>query len=86
MQLKFDLLGMLTGPEKYVSRIVFLFSAAKFKMPYKSHVTLKSLTASPTCFKEGPYRGHIRFWCDSYVTFFTWIDKKNADSTVFLYN
>ena len=76
MQLKFDLLGMLTGPEKYVSRIVFLFFSAKSEMAYKSHVTLKSLTASPICFKKGPYPGHIRFWCDSDVTFFTWIDKK----------
>ena len=58
-------------------------------MADKSHVTLKSLTASLICFKEGPYPGHIRFWCDSDVLcLHPWLDKKNADSTgtVFLYN
>ena len=70
-----------------MSQELFFFFSAKSKMAYKSHVnTLKSLTVSPICFKEGPYPGHIRFWCDSDVTFFTWIDKKNAESTVFLYN
>ena len=63
MQLKFDLSGMLTGHW-------FFFC----KIADKSHVTLKSLTASPICFKEGPYPGHIRFWCDSDFTFFTWIE------------
>ena len=69
MQLKFDLSGMLTGPEKFVSRKVFLFFSAKSKMADKSHVTLKSLTATSPCFKEGPSPGHSRFWCDSDVTF-----------------
>ena len=45
-------------------------------MANKSHVTLKSLTASPICFKEGRYPGHIRFWFNSEVTFFTWLDKE----------
>ena len=65
---------MLTGPEKFVSRIVFF--SAKSKVADKSHITLKSLTASTICCKEGPYPGHIRLWCGSDVTFFTWLYKK----------
>ena len=58
---------MLSGPEKIVRRIVFLFFifSAKFKMVDESHVT------HVICSKEATYPGHmlIRFWCDSDITF-----------------
>ena len=40
-------------------------------MADESHVTLKSLPASPISSKEPTYPGHmlIRFWCDSDITF-----------------
>ena len=73
IQLNFFLLGMLSGPEKIVRRIVFLFFifSIKFKMADESHVALKSLPASHICSKEATYPGHmlIRFWCDSDITF-----------------
>ena len=73
IQLNFFLLGMLSGPEKIVRRIVFIFFifSTKFKMADESHVTLKSLPASHICSKEATYPGHmlIRFWCDSDIIF-----------------
>ena len=50
IQLKFDFLCMLSGPEKKVRIIVFLFPffSIKFKMANESHVTLKSLN----CFTD----------------------------------
>ena len=61
---------MLSGPEKIVRRIVFLFPT-KFNMADESHVILKTLPASPICSKEATYPGHmaIRVWCDSDITF-----------------
>ena len=50
IQLKFDLLGMLTDPEKFVWRIVFF--STKFKMANESHVTLKSLNCFTDLFQE----------------------------------
>ena len=63
IQYKLYLLCMLSGPEKKVRRIVFIFST-KFKMAVDSHAT-------PICSKEATYPGHmlIRFWCDSDITF-----------------
>ena len=57
MQPQFYLLVMLICPEKFVSRIVFLFLFLFKKIFFyffskKSCVTLKSLTASLICYKE----------------------------------
>ena len=81
LQLKFYLSGMLSGPEKIVRRIVFLFFifSTKFKMADESHVTLKSLN----CFTD-LFQGSnipltymlITFWCDSDMTFSRGLHKK----------
>ena len=39
MQLQFYLLGMLTGPEKFVLRIVFVFSFLFSKIQYGGQMT-----------------------------------------------
>ena len=66
IQLKWYLLGILTGPVKIVRRIVFIFST-KFQMADESHVI-----ASPIRSREATYPGHmlIRFWCDSDIIFY----------------
>ena len=73
IQLKFDILCMLSGPEKKVRRIVFLFSFFQQNLIWPTnHMLLwRAWTASPICFKEATYPGHmlIRFWCDSEITF-----------------
>ena len=38
-------------------------------MADESYVTLKSLNCFTDLFKEATYPGHIRFWCDSDITF-----------------
>ena len=81
VQLKRYLSCMLTGPEKIVRRIVFLFSffSTKFKMADESHVTLElelCLNCFTDLFKEATFSGHIRFWCDSDITFLRSLHKK----------
>ena len=80
MQLKFYLLGMLSGPEKIVMRIVFSFIfSTKVKMADESNVTLKSLNCFTDLFQGSnlpwPYM-LIRFWCDSDITFLRRLHKK----------
>ena len=73
IQLKFDLLCMLSGPEKKVRRIVSLFSFFQQNSRWSTnHMLLwRAWTASPICSKEATYPGHllIRFWCASESTF-----------------
>ena len=70
MQLKCYLLGMLTGPEKIVRRIVFLFSF--FQLDGR-RITCYSqeLELLHRFSKEATYPGHmlITFLCDSDITF-----------------
>ena len=78
IQLKFDLLCMLSGPEKKVRRIVSLFSFLQQNSRWPTnHMLLWRAT----------YPGHmlIRFWCDSQITFSRGLHK-NLVTTVFLYN
>ena len=58
---------MLTGPEKIVRRVVFLFLFAQHNLKWPmNHMLLSRVwTASPICSKEATYPAHIRFWCDS---------------------
>ena len=76
IQRKFYLLGMLTGSEKIVRRIVFHFST-KFKMADESHVTLNSLNCFTYLFQGSILPCHmlIRFWCDSDITFSRGLDE-----------
>ena len=73
IQLKFDLLCMLSGHEKKVRRIVFLFSffQQNSRWPTNHMLLWRAWTASPICIKKATYPGHmlIRFWCDSEITF-----------------
>ena len=65
IQLKFDLLCMLSGPEKKVRRIVSLFSF--FQQNSKRITCYSEELELFHRFKEATYPGHmlIRFWCDS---------------------
>ena len=73
IQLKFYLLCMLSGSEKKVRRIVFLFSffQQNSRWPTNHMLLWRAWTASLICSKEATYPGHmlIRFWCDSDITF-----------------
>ena len=57
IQLKFYLLGMLSGPEK----IVFLFSFFQQNSGWPTnHIELsRAWTASPICSKEATYPGYM---------------------------
>ena len=73
IQLKFCLLDMLTDPEKFVQRIVFLFLffQQNSRWPTNHMLLSTALTASPICSKKATYPGHmlIRFLCDFDITF-----------------
>ena len=73
IQLKFYLLGILSGLEKIVRRIVFLFSFFQQNSRWlTNHMLLsRAWTASPICSKEAIYPGNmlIRFQYDSDITF-----------------
>ena len=72
---------MLTGPEKFVRRIVFLFSFFFTKIQDGQRITCYSQELEllhrfvP---KEATYPGHmlINFWCDSDITFLCGLHKK----------
>ena len=66
IQLKFYLLGMLSGPEK-----IILFFQQKLKMADESHITLESLNCFTDLFQGNslPCPYVYRFWCDSDITF-----------------
>ena len=82
IQLKFYLLCMLSGPEKKVRRIVFLFSFFQQNSRWSTnHMVLwRAWTASPICSKEATYPGHmlIRFWCDSDIKFSRGLHKNSV--------
>ena len=72
IQLKFYFLCMLSGPEKKVRRIVFLFSFFQQNSRWpKNHMLLWRAWTALSISKEATYPGHmlIRFWCDSDITF-----------------
>ena len=63
IQLKFDLLCMLSGPGE---KIIF---STKFRMADESHVTLKSLNCFTDLFQGSNLPWPYAFWCDSEITF-----------------
>ena len=67
VQLKCYLLDMLTGPEKIVRRIVFLFSFFKQNSRWPTNHMLLSRAASPEAYYPGNML--ITFWFDSDITF-----------------
>ena len=73
IQLKFYLLCMLSGSEKKVKRILFLFLFFQQNSRWlTNHMLLwRAWTASPICSKKATYPGHMlfRFWCYSDITF-----------------
>ena len=68
IQLKFDVLCMLSGPEKM---FLFPFFQQNSRWPTNHMLLWRAWTASPICFKEATYPGHmlIGFWRDSEITF-----------------
>ena len=73
IQLKFYVLCMLSGLEKSVRRIVFLFSFSQqnLRWPTNHMLLWRAWTASPICSKKATYPGHmlIILRCDSDITF-----------------
>ena len=73
IQLKFDLLCMLSGPEKKSGElfVFFHFFQQNSRWPTNHMLLWRAWTDSPICSKEATYPGHmlIRFWCDFEITF-----------------